>query len=161
MKRRILKLSGLGLEIEPVIEVTVTRKGSSFIYGNPKHFYFKVIKENLKEFYKDETNERKAINACITLYHMADWHCPNKEERKKIWAEIPYSAALESIANGTKHFNTEKPYQAGKKEGTHLPKKLIVSNGEHIIECKHILETVEKFWDSKIGKEPWDLNWGQ
>lgn len=151
MKRRIIKFPEIGLEIEPVIEMTVIRKGSSFIYQDPRYFYHKIVKENLNEFYNDETNERKALNACITLYHVIDWRYPSKEEKTKISKEIPYGAALESIANGTKHYNKEKPYQSGKKDGTHIPEKLIVTNGKDIFELKHILEEIEKFWDSKLG----------
>ncbi len=93
---------------------------------------------------------------------MADWYWPDKEDRKKAWKEVPFNEILESVVNGTKHFNTEKPYQAGKTDGTHVPKKLIVTNnsGEDTIELKYILEEVEKFWDSKIGGKPWDINWG-
>ena len=141
----------LGVEIEFKTDVTVTRPGSSFIYHEPKYFYHKVVKENLKEFYRDEANERKAINACITLYHVADWYCPTKEGRKKIYEDMPYSGALESIANGTKHFNLEKPYHTGRKEGSHVSTKLIVNDGKETIELQTILRKIEKFWNSKLG----------
>jgi|ERR1035437_495145 cell division protein FtsI/penicillin-binding protein 2 len=151
MEKRIIRFPEMGLEIEPVINMTVIRKGSSFIYQDPRYFYHKIVKENLKEFYNDETNERKALNACITLYHVIDWHCPSKEEKKKVRKEIPYGEALENIANGTKHYNKEKPYQSGRKDGTHVPEKLIVTNGKNTLELRQILEGIEKFWDSKLG----------
>lgn len=160
MERRIFKIPELGLEIEPIIDITVTHKGSSFIYAHPKHFYYKIVKENLSEFYKDDLNPRKALNACLTLYHMADWHCNNREVRKKLWEKMPYSEALESIANGTKHSNTEKPYQAGYKDSSGPRKELIVSSGDKVIKLTLILKEIEKFWDTKIGEKPWDLNWG-
>ena len=153
MERRIIRFPELGLEIEPVINYTVIHKGSSFIYQDPRYYYHLIIKENLKEFYSDETNERKAINACITLYHLIDWYCPSKEEKKKLRQEIPYGDALESIANGTKHFNKEKQYQAGEKNGTHVEKTLIVTNGKDTLELKEILKGIERFWDSKIGEK--------
>ena len=152
MERKIFTIPELGIEIEPVINVSVIHRGSSFIYANPKYFYDKIVKENLREFYEDETNERKAINACMTLYHVPEWLYTDKEERKNMGKEVPHNEVLASIVNGTKHFNTGKSYQAGKKYGTHVPKKLIVSNGRDTIELKLIVEAVEKFWDSKIGK---------
>ena len=160
MERRIFRIPELGIEIEPVINMTRIRKGSSFIYNDPKHFYYKIVKENLKDFYKDENNERKAVNACITLHHMSEWFCSNKEELKEFRKEMPYGEAVECIANGTKHRNAEKVYQGGITDGTHAPKKMIVSKGDEVIELKHILETIEKFWDAKIGKPPFDINFG-
>lgn len=137
----------IGLEFEIIVDATITNKGSSFVYQNARSFFNNIIKENLKEFYEDETNYRKAINACITLYNLPDWHCPTKDEKKKIWQEIPYNDALESIANGTKHFNREKQYQTGQKKISNMPEKLIMNNGKNIVELKHMLKEIEKYWD--------------
>ena len=137
----------IGLEIGIMIASTITNKGSSFIYQNARSFFNNIVKENLKEFYNDETDHRKAINACITLYHLIDWYCSTKDEKKKTWQEIPYNDALESIANGTKHFNREKPYQTGRKKISDMPEKLIMDNGTNIVELKHMLKEIEKYWD--------------
>lgn len=138
----------LGLEVEIIVDATITNKGSSFVYQNARSFFNNIVKENLKEFYKDETDNRKAINACITLYHLTDWHCSTKDEKKKLWLEIPYNDALESIANGTKHFNREKPYQTGRKTVSNMPEKLILNNGKNVLELKQMLKDIEKYWDS-------------
>lgn len=143
----------VGLEIEIIVDSTITNKGSSFIYQNARSFFNNIVKENLNEFYKDETDHRKAINACITLYHLTDWHCSNKEEKKKMWRKIPYNDALESIANGTKHFNREKPYQTGRKKVSNMPEKIILNNGKNIIELKHMLKEIEKYWDSILNNQ--------
>lgn len=144
----------LGLEVEIIVDATITNKGSSFVYQNARSFFNNIVKENLKEFYKDETDHRKAINACITLYHLADWHYPIKDERKKIRKEeIPYNDALESIANGTKHFNREKPYQTGRKTVSNMPEKLILNNGKNVPELKHMLTEIEKYWDSILNNK--------
>lgn len=162
MERKIFNVADIpGLEIEIITDITMTHKGSSFIYAHPKHFYYKIVKENLEEFYKNDLDPRKAINACLTLYHMADWHCADREARKKLWKEIPHSERLESIANGTKHSNTEKTWQAGYRDVSGKEKVLIVSNGDKILELKTILKEIEEFWDKRIGGKPWDLNWGQ
>lgn len=137
----------LGLEFEIIVDSTITNKGSSFIYQNARSFFNNIVKKNLKEFYNDETNHRKAINACITLYHLTDWYCSTKEEKKKVWQKIPYNEALESITNGTKHFNRDKQYQTGTKTLSDMPDKLILNNGKNIIELKHMLEEIEKYWD--------------
>lgn len=159
MKVKAFYVSELGMEIEIAVDTTVIKPGSSFIYHEPKYFYHNIVKENLKEFYKDEGNERKAINACITLYHVADWYSKNKEDRKKIYDEMPYSEALESIANGTKHFNLAKPYHTGHKDGTNTEKKLIVIKDKIETELSKILKDIEVFWDSKLDKSyPFPLN---
>ena len=59
----------LGLEIDLDINAKTIHEGSSFENYNARAFYTNVIKENLKDYYADELNSRKAINACITLYH--------------------------------------------------------------------------------------------
>ncbi len=65
-----------------------------------------------------------------------------------MWREIPYNDALESIANGTKHFNREKPYQTGRKTVSNMPEKLILNNGKNVLELKQILKDIENYWDS-------------
>lgn len=143
----------IGLELEIIVEATITNKGSSFVYQNARGFFNNIVKENLKEFYNDETSHRKAINACITLYHLADWCCSTKEEKKKVWQEIPHNDSLESIANGTKHFNREKSYQTGRKKISNMPEKLIMNNGKNIVELRYMLEEIEKYWDSIFNKK--------
>lgn len=147
-----ISIPELGLEIFPDIRITVEKPGPSFIYHEPKYFYHKIVKQNLKEFYADEGDERKAINACITLYHVLDWFCKTKQEKKDLCKEIPYNDALESIANGTKHFNLDKPYRTGRKTGTNVPRKLIVIKDEKETELSTILKAIEEFWDNKLGK---------
>ena len=133
----------LGLTIYPKIETTVTHTQSIFEFYNAKAFYRGVIKENLKDFYQDPANARKAINACITLYHLADWYWVNDKE-------IPHSLALSNIANGSKHFNPQKCYQSGKVEGTDIPETLTLNSDNEIIKIEDMLKEIEKFWDNKI-----------
>ena len=78
--------------------------------------------------------------------------CKTKQEKKDVSKEIPYSDALESIANGTKHFNLDKPYRTGRKSGTNEPKKLIVIKDDNEIELSKMLKEIEKFWDKKLGE---------
>ena len=61
----------LGLTLYPKIKTIMTHTQSIFEFYDAKAFYIGVVKENLKEFYKDTSNTRKAINACISLYHIS------------------------------------------------------------------------------------------
>ena len=140
----------LGSTIYPKIETTVTHTQSIFSFYNARAFYVGVIKENLKDFYKDPTNERKAINACITLYHLADWYWVNDKNKREKQKEIPHSLALSDIANGSKHFNPQKSYQSGKFEGPDIPETLTLNSDNEIIKIEDMLREIEKFWDSKI-----------
>ena len=138
----------LGLELDLDINATVIHKGSSFENYNALAFYKNVIKPNLKDFYEDELNSRKVINACITLYHLADWYIPkDKNKRNELKSKIPFNEVLESIANGTKHCNKTKKYQTGKKEGSYTYTKLIVDNGTNTYNLIDILKEIENFWD--------------
>lgn len=138
----------LGLELDLDINATVIHKGSSFKNYNALAFYKNVIKSNLKDFYEDELNSRKVINACITLYHIADWYIPNdKNKRNELKSKIPFNEVLESIANGTKHCNKTKKYQTGKKEGSYTYTKLIVDDGTNTYNLIDILKEIENFWD--------------
>lgn len=138
----------LGLELNLDINATVIHKGSSFENYNALAFYKNVIKPNLKDFYEDELNSRKAINACITLYHLADWYIPNdKNKRNELKSKILFNEVLESVANGTKHCNKTKKYQTGKKEGSYTYTKLIVNDGTNTYNIIDILKEIENFWD--------------
>ena len=144
-------VSELGLEIDLDINATVIHKGSSFENYNARAFYINVIKENLKDYYADELNSRKVINACITLYHLADWYIPNdKNKRNELKAKIPFNEVLESIANGTKHCNKEKKYQTGKKEGSYTYTQLIVDDGTNTYNLIEILKEIEEFWNCEL-----------
>lgn len=141
----------LGLELDLDINATVIHKGSSFENYNAIAFYKNVIKPNLKEFYEDELNSRKVINACITLYHLADWYIPDdKNKRNELKTRIPFNEVLESIANGTKHCNKTKKYQTGKKEGSYTYTKLIVDDGKTTYNLIDILKKIECFWDAEL-----------
>ena len=140
----------LGLTIYPKIETTVTHTQSIFDFYDAKAFYRGVIKENLKDFYQDPANARKAINACITLYHLADWYWVNDKNKREKQKEIPHSLALSNIANGSKHFNPQKCYQSGKVEGTDIPETLTLNSDNEIIKIEDMLKEIEKFWDYKI-----------
>lgn len=136
------------MELDLDINATVIHKGSSFENYNALAFYKNVIKPNLKDFYEDELNSRKVINACITLYHLADWYIPNdKNKRNELKSKIPFNEVLESIANGTKHCNKTKKYQTGKKEGSYTYTKLIVDDGTNTYNLIDILKEIENFWD--------------
>lgn len=138
-------------EIDMDINATVTHKGSSFENYNTLAFYNNVIKPNLKDFYKDELNSRKAINACITLYHLADWYILNdKTKRNELKSKIPFNEVLENIANGTKHCNKTKKYQTGRKEGSYIDTKLIVDDGSKTYNLIDILKEIENFWDAEF-----------
>lgn len=138
-------------EIDMDINATVTHKGSSFENYNTLAFYNNVIKPNLKDFYKDELNSRKAINACITLYHLADWYIPNdKTKRNELKSKIPFNEVLENIANGTKHCNKTKKYQTGRKEGSYIDTKLIVNDGSKTYNLIDILKEIENFWNIEL-----------
>ena len=95
---------------------------------------------------KDLSSERKAINACITLYHLEDWYWkddPMKKEKKK---EVPYSLALADIANGSKHFEPNRTYLSGNIEGTDIPPILTLNKGEEVIKIEDMLKEIEKYW---------------
>ena len=144
-----ISIPDLGLEIDMDINATVIHKGSSFENYNAKAFYLNVIKQNLKDYYSDELNTRKVINACITLFHLADWYIPNDKNKRLAFQEkIPFNGVLESIANGTKHCNKEKKYQTGKKEGSYIHTKLIVDDGINTYNLIDVLKAIEKYWDS-------------
>lgn len=144
-----ISIPDLELEIDMDIDATVIHKGSSFENYNAKAFYLNVIKQNLKDYYSDELNTRKVINACITLFHLADWYIPNDKNKRRAFQEkIPFNAVLESIANGTKHCNKEKKYQTGKKEGSYVHTKLIVDDGINTYNLIDVLKAIEKYWDS-------------
>ena len=144
-----ISIPDLGLEIDMDINATVIHKGSSFENYNAKAFYLNVIKQNLKDYYSDELNTRKVINACITLFHLADWYIPNDKNKRRAFQEkIPFNGVLESIANGTKHCNKEKKYQTGKKEGSYAHTKLIVDDGINTYNLIDVLKAIEKYWDS-------------
>lgn len=144
-----ISIPDLGLEIDMDINATVIHKGSSFENYNAKAFYLNVIQQNLKDYYSDELNTRKVINACITLFHLADWYIPNDKNKRRAFQEkIPFNGVLESIANGTKHCNKEKKYQTGKKEGSYVHTKLIVDDGINTYNLIDVLKAIEKYWDS-------------
>lgn len=144
-----ISIPDLGLEIDMDINATVIHKGSSFENYNAKAFYLNVIKQNLKDYYSDELNTTKVINACITLFHLADWYIPNDKNKRRAFQEkIPFNGVLESIANGTKHCNKEKKYQTGKKEGSYVHTKLIVDDGINTYNLIDVLKAIEKYWDS-------------
>lgn len=144
-----ISIPDLGLEIDMDINATVIHKGSSFENYNAKAFYLNVIKQNLKDYYSDELNTRKVINACITLFHLADWYIPNDKNKRRAFQEkIPFNGVLESIANGTKHCNKEKKYQTGKKEGSYVHTKLIVDDGINTYNLIDVLKAIEKYWDA-------------
>lgn len=144
----------LGIEIDMDINAKVTNGGSSFNNFNYSAFYLNVVKQNLKEFYNDELNQRKAINACISLYHMADWYIPDdKAKRKTFYKKIPNNKILECVTNGTKHCNKNKEFKTGKKEGSYIPTKLIVDNGTTTYNLIDILKDIENFWDITLGLE--------
>ena len=146
-----LFIPGLAVEMDIDINSTVIHKGSSFNNYSVKAYYFNVIKPNLKDFYEDELNPRKVINACITLYHLVDWYAQgNKTKKKELYSKIPFNEILESIANGTKHCNKEKKYQTGKKEGSYVPTKLIVNDGKNTYTLIDVLKEIEKFWDTEL-----------
>lgn len=105
-------------DTQDIESIAITQ--SIFEFYDARAFYRGVIKENLKDFYQDPTNTRKAINACITLYHLADWYWVNDKNKREKQKEIPHSLALSDIANGSKHFNPQKCYQSGKVEGTDI-----------------------------------------
>ena len=147
-----LTIPELGLEINMGFNLKTTNDGSSFDNYNYVVFYQNIVKQNLKEFYNDELNQRKAINACISLYHMADWYILNdKLKRKTFYKKIPYNKILECITNGTKHCNKEKEFKTGKKEGSYIPTKLIVENGANTYDLVDILKEIECFWDITLG----------
>ncbi len=147
-----LTVPELGLEISMDFNLKTTNDGSSFDNYNHITFYRNIVKQNLKEFYNDELNQRKAINACISLYHMTDWYIPNdKLKRKTFYKKIPYNKILECITNGTKHCNKEKEFKTGKKEGSYIPTKLIVENGANTYDLVDILKEIECFWDITLG----------
>ena len=77
----------LGIEMDIDINSTVIHTGSSFNNYSVEAYYHNVIKPNLKDFYEDELNPRKVLNACITLYHLADWYTPENKTKKNslIW----------------------------------------------------------------------------
>ena len=144
-----ISIPDLGLEIDMDINATVIHKGSSFENYNAKAFYLNVIKQNLKDYYSDELNTRKVINACITLFHLADGYIPNDKNKRRAFQEkIPFIGVLDSIANGTKHCNNEKKYQTGKKEGSYVHTKLIVDDGINTYNLIDVLKTIEMYWDS-------------
>ena len=98
-----------GLEIDLDINATVIHKGSSFENYNARAFYTNVIKENLKDYYADELNSRKVINACITLYHLADWYIPNdKNKRLKFQKKIPFGGVEQNIATKKRNIKLAK-----------------------------------------------------
>lgn len=140
----------LGLTLYPKIETIMTHTQSIFEFYDAKAFYIGVVKENLKEFYKDTSNTRKAINACISLYHLADWYWVNDKNKREKQKEIPHSLALSDIANGSKHFNPQKHYQSGEIEGTDIPVTLTLNSGNEIIKIEDMLKEIERYWDSKI-----------
>ena len=142
-----ISIPELGLEIELNTQAKVIHKGSSFENYNTLAFYNNVIKPNLKDFYRDELNSRKAINTCITLYHLADWYIPNdKSKRNELKSKIPFNEVLENIANGTKHCNKTKKYQTGTKEESYADTKLIVDDGKQTYNLIDILREIDKFW---------------
>ena len=143
-----ISIPDLGLEIDMDINATVIHKGSSFENYNARAFYLNVIKQNLKDYYSDELNTRKVINACITLFHMADWYIPNDRNKRRTFQEnIPFNGVLESIANGTKHCNKEKKFQTGKKECSYIYTRLIVNDGTNTYNLIDVLKEIEQFWD--------------
>ena len=142
----------LGIEIDLDIRTKSINKGSSFENYNTCSFYKNVVKPNLKDFYKDELNTRKVINACITLYHLPDWYIGDKKSRNEFKNKIPFCDVLESIANGTKHCNKEKKYQTGKSESSYSQTKLIVDDGKNTYNLVDILKQIESFWDDEFGK---------
>lgn len=145
-----IRVPELGIVIYPKVEVTVTHSQSIFSCYNANKYYKDIVKENLKDFYSDSINERKAINACITLYHLADWYWkddPKKQEKKK---SVPYSLALADLANASKHFEPERTYLSGSIEGTDKAKVLTLNHGDQIIKIEDMLREIENYWDKLL-----------
>ena len=145
-----IRVPELGIVIYPEVEVTVKHSQSIFSCYNANKYYKDIVKENLKDFYSDPINERKAINACITLYHLADWYWkddPKKQEKKK---SVPYSLALADLANASKHFEPERTYLSGSIEGTNKAKVLTLNHGDQIIKIEDMLHEIEDYWNKLL-----------
>jgi hypothetical protein len=140
----------LGLTIYPKVETTVIHSQSIFSCYNANVYYRRIVKENLKDCYKDLSSERKAINACITLYHLKDWYWKDDPQKKEKRKEVPYSLALANIANASKHFEPKRTYLSGKIEGTDIPETLPLNCGDEIIKIEDMLRKIEKYWDEKL-----------
>ena len=145
-----ISIPELGLIIYPKVEATVIHSQSIFGCYNANVYYQRVVKENLKDFYKDLSNERKAINACITLYHLEDWYWKNDPKKNEKRKDVPYSLALADIANASKHFEPKRTYLSGKIEGTDIPETLTLNCGNEIIKIEDMLRKIEEYWDNKL-----------
>lgn len=131
-------------EIFPNIKIRVRFPGPGFVGGDTKNFYHRIVKENIREFEADPTDERKGLNASIMLYHMLDWHCKTKQEKDTVSEQIPFSKVLECIANGTKHANPDKKY----KTYINSEHKLMAFEKEQDIELLDVIKSIEAFWDN-------------
>ncbi len=145
-------IPGVG-ELEFHTNVTITHARSIFGLATSKEYFEKVVLPNLQEFYKSPLDVRKALNACISLYHLADWHWTTlpREEKNNKKNNIPYNEPLESIANGSKHFNTQKTYQSGEVDGSFTERSLTLNCGEKTIILKKMLEDIQKYWERELG----------
>lgn len=144
-------IPGFG-ELEFHTEVTVTHGGSIFGLATSKQYFETVVSPNLTEYYRDPLDVRKAINACISLYHLADWHWSrlSKEEKKNKKSNIPYNEALECIANGSKHFNTQKTYQSGEVDGSYTERALTLNCGDKTVILKDMLRDIHHYWEKEF-----------
>lgn len=133
-------------------EVTITHGKSIFGLMSSKQFFKDVVLPNLTDFYASPLDVRKAINACISLYHLSDWHWLNLDKNAKNVKRnaIPYNTALESITNGSKHFNTQKPYQSGEIDGSYTKRALTLNCDEKTIVLKDMLQEIQKFWENEL-----------
>jgi hypothetical protein len=88
---------------------------------NSRDFYEKLVAE-FEDLHHDPMSARIAVNCAITAYHLAEWIWGdwlksdavakaalviNTLDEFKEWvdSQTPYFAAMQSITNGTKHFN--------------------------------------------------------
>lgn len=132
----------------PGMKIRIRYPGPAFVGGDTKYFYHRIVKGNIRDFYKAPKDERKGLNACVLLYHMLDWHCKTKTEKQILYKQIPFCEVLESIVNGAKHSNSNKPYNAYVSS----EHKLMAFKNEQDIELIDVVKNIESFWDEIYGE---------
>jgi hypothetical protein len=143
---------------------------------NSRDFYEKLVAE-YEDLHHDPMSARIAVNCAITAYHLAEWiwgdwlkgnlaaqaavgvHTVD-EFKKWVDTQTPYFAAMQSITNGTKHFNQNAFSQTQLSEGAFdrnafdpnafsvngLLIEVQTDSGAHWYDYETVLEQLLLFW---------------
>jgi hypothetical protein len=140
------------------------------------HDYLKeLLHASYKEYMADQLSSRKAIGCVIFAWHLHDWvwaqHKPQLQARfgltKKtdylsfLITQCPELEVIQDLANGSKHFKSDRPTVKNTKLSHGHPmglllaltqSRLVVETGSGLNFANSLLSKVMSFWDDFFKK---------